>query len=545
MRSKALLSLAVSVVSVLVATLLWVSNQPTRAGTAGIEGSVLQSGNHQPPPPPPPPPGVLGGPLAGLNTFFTDTFNRGYFDFNIKWDPIRGLGPVFTQPACFNCHGGGSDVITNCVFNPPGVGCVDGGSSTLLGVRYGKWNSDGTFNYLDGSGTFPENEGGPTQHVQSVSQFKTLPGCSLMTIAASPVGAKESGTTVTVTTTLTHDFEVGQTVQISRVGIAGYNGTFTILSIPSSPTFTYTDGTSGLAASGGGTANNMPAEVVPADVTVVGPLRSPQLFGLGLIDSIPESTILANSGVDKGMGITGVANMVPDQNGDLHAGRFGQKATVPNLLMFTAEAFNNEIGMTNAFFPVQHLPSGQSFPAACANDLNDPEDVDGNNFLEAYQFNELLAPVAPQQSNDQTTAGKVVFENIGCNLCHIETMTTGPNIKLATDLNGGLTGVVAPLSNVPVNLYSDLLLHEMGPALSGGIPFEPQQLGQATLTEWRTAPLWGLSTRIAVGLLHNNRTTDLNTAILAHGGEATQVIDSYKRLSSTDLSNLLAFLNSL
>ena len=365
-----------------------------------------------------------------------------------------------------------------------------------------------------------------------------------MDIGPSPTGATEQGSTVTITTTADHGFDAGQTVQISRVGVTGYNGQFTILQIPSAITFQYTD-SSGLAASGGGTANNMPPEVTPADATVVTELRSPELYGLGLIDSIPESTILANSGVYKGLGITGVANMVPDQNGDIHAGRFGQKAFIPNLLMFTALAFNNEVGMTNAYFPVQHLPSGKPFPPACANDTNNPEDVNGEDFLEAYQFNELLAPVAPLSSTTQTIAGKTVFENISCNLCHIESMTTGANITLVTDLEGGTTEVVGPLSNVQANLYSDLLLHDMGSADEGGIPFQPEQQGQATLTEWRTAPLWGLHTRIALGLMHDNKALDLSSAILDHGGEAAQVITLYQGLSPTDHDNLLAFLGSL
>jgi hypothetical protein len=534
MKPKILVSLTAVLALGSVVALLFVSSQQIHAGT-----------NNQPPPPPPPPVGTLGGPLAGLPSSVSQLFNAGYYEFNVKWDPIRGLGPVFTRATCFTCHGGGNNVITQCMFNPPGVACVDGGSSTILGTRYGKWNPDGTFNYLDGSGTYPENEGGPTLHAQSVSQFGTLPYCSERTIAGAPTGATESGTTVTITTTAPHQFSAGQNAQVLSVPVSGYNGTFSILTVPTSTTFTYTALQSGLVASGGGNASNMPQEVVPADATVVDGLRSTELYGLGLIDAIPESTILQNSGVNKGMGITGVANMVPDQNGNIHAGRFGQKANVPNLLMFTAFAFNNELGITNAYFPVQHLPSGQNYPSRCAPDTSNPEDVNGLDFLQDYQFNELLAPVAPGKSTSQTLAGKAVFENIGCNLCHIESMTTGPNIQLATDLNGGLTEVVGPLSNVTAYLYSDLLLHEMGTGLTGGIPFQPEQLGQATLTRWRTAPLWGLSTRLALGLMHNNKATDLNTAILDHGGEATQVVTAYQGLSSTDQANLFAFLSSL
>src|SRR5271170_1401499 len=104
-----------------------------------------------PPPPPPPTVGEFGGPLAGLNSTITNLFNGGYGTFVIKWDPIRGLGPVSTQTGCFTCHGAGVDVLTGTA----------GDTSTVAGTRYGKFNTDGTFNYLDGTGTFPENEGGP------------------------------------------------------------------------------------------------------------------------------------------------------------------------------------------------------------------------------------------------------------------------------------------------------------------------------------------------------------------------------------------------
>jgi hypothetical protein len=455
---------------------------------------------------------------------------------------------VFTGAACFNCHGGGDNVITQCEFNPPGVACVAGGSSVLLGTRFGKWNGDGTFNYLDGTGTFPENEGGPVLHFQSVSEFGATPGCNQMTVAAAPAGASESGNTVTITTTSPHGFAAGQRAQLANVGSAtgAYNGIFTILAVPTSNTFTYTDSVSGLAPSGGGIAENNPVEVVPADAAVVNKLRSPELYGLGLIDSILESTIQANQTAqcaNKGTtGICGVTNMVPDQNGNVHIGRFGQKDNVPNLLMFTANAFNNELGITNAYFPVKHLPQGLPYPAACAPDQNNPNDVSGDNMLEVYQFNELLAPVIP---NNPNPAGKKVFENTGCNICHTESMTTGPNIKLLLSLSGTLSGVVAPLSNATANLYSDMLLHDMGPGLSGGIPFQPDMQGQATLTQWRTAPLWGLSTRLQIGFLHDNRTTDLNAAILDHGGEASKVIETYKGLLPNDKSNLIAFLSSL
>ena len=497
------------------------------------------------PPPPPPTVGEFGGPLAGLTSTQTGLFTGGYGLFAIKWDPIRGLGPVSTQTGCFTCHGAGVDILTGTA----------GDTGPLTGTRYGKWNSDNTFNYLDGNGTFPENEGGPTVHGISNAAFGTLPGCNIMNIASSN-GATESGTTVTITTTAAHKFAVGQNAMILGVGVSGYNGTFPIVSIPSTTTFTYTATASGLADSGGGTAQNLPHEVVPADATVVSTVRSPNLFGLGFVDNIPDSAILANVGNPGNQyGISGIANMVPDENGTIRPGKFGQKLNVVSLFQFISQAEFNELGITTAagpfgtaaqFNPNEHLPQGLPYPSACQSDTNSPQDVSQTNMIKMMQFEELLAPLPPQPPTSATEAGATVFINIGCSVCHMESFTTKANVTLNQTL-GRQTGVIAALSNVTFNPYSDFLLHNMGSGDSGGIPFQPNNTGQASLTQWRTAPLWGLSNTLTKsgGLMHDNASTTISAAILRHGGEAAPVIANYQALDSTDSSNLLAFLNSL
>ena len=498
-----------------------------------------------PPPPPPPTVGQFGGPLAGLTSTQTGFFNGGYNLFAIKWDPIRGLGPVSTRTGCFTCHGAGTDVLTGTA----------GDTSNVTGTRYGKWNPDNTFNYLDGNGTFPENEGGPVLHGISNSTFQTLPACNQMKIATSPSGATESGTTVTITTTASHLFSVGQMAQIQNVGVSGYNGTFAITKIPSSTTFTYTATTSGLAASCGCTAQNLPHEAVPADATVVSQVRSTQLFGLGLVDNIPDSAILANVGISKPFGITGIANMVPDENGTSRPGKFGQKLSEVSLFQFNAHAEFNELGITtnNVYFgipsqfnPNEHLPQGLPYPSACQPDNNAPQDVSQTNMIKMSQFIALLAPIPPQPPNSQTQAGLTVFNNIGCSVCHIVNFTTRSNVTLNQTL-GRQTQVINSLSNVTFTPYSDFLLHDMGSGDSGGIPFQPNMTGQATLTMWRTALLWGLSNILtkSKGLMHDNTSTSIDAAIRRHGGEAATVLSNYENLNSTDSSNLLAFLNSL
>ena len=98
-----------------------------------------------PPPPPPPTVGMFGGPLPGLSQSIGNLFSGGYGTYVIKWDPIRGLGPVSTRAGCFTCHGAGTDVLTGTA----------GDTSNITGTRFGKFNTDGTFNYLNGNGTNP------------------------------------------------------------------------------------------------------------------------------------------------------------------------------------------------------------------------------------------------------------------------------------------------------------------------------------------------------------------------------------------------------
>ena len=284
-------------------------------------------------------------------------------------------------------------------------------------------------------------------------------------------------------------------------------------------------------------------------------VRSPQLFGLGLVDNIPDSAILANVGVSKKYGITGIANMVADENGTIRPGRFGQKMDAVTLFQFIANAEFNELGITTAsgpygtasqFNPNEHLPQGQAYPTACQPDTHSPQDTSQLNMIKMSQFESLLAPIPPQPPTSQTTAGEAVFNSIGCNVCHMESFTTQQNVTLKTT-TGTKTAVIPSLSNVTFNPYSDFLLHDMGSGDSGGIPFQPHGTGQATLTMWRTSPLWGLSNILAKsgGLMHDNTSTSIDAAIRRHGGEAATVVGNYTALDSTDSANLLAFLGSL
>lgn len=278
-------------------------------------------------------------------------------------------------------------------------------------------------------------------------------------------------------------------------------------------------------------------EVIPADATVISTRIPPALFGAGLLDSVPDSAILANA-VPQGNGIQGSANVVPDQNGRLRVGRFGRKAQFATLLQITGEAFQHDLGVTNPVSPNEDLPQGNPIPANCQQALTQPNDPVGGETISIFNFLLFLAPNTPAPLSASALAGLQTFESIGCVKCHIQSYTTDSNIQVPTNFSGGLSGPIAALSNQAIFPYSDLLLHDMGPGLADGMP-----MGQATGSQWRTTPLWGVSKRTTY--LHDGRATNLTSAILAHGGEASAVIVNFQTLSTNDQANLLAFLSSL
>jgi CxxC motif-containing protein (DUF1111 family) len=262
---------------------------------------------------------------------------------------------------------------------------------------------------------------------------------------------------------------------------------------------------------------NLKGEVVPAEATVVSLRNSTPLFGAGLMEAIPEATILVNASSNGGR-----PNYVfnPD-TGRTELGRFGWKAQVATLHQFAGDAYLNEMGITNPSFPHENLPQGQPMPPGC-DTVADPED-DGSGVTAFTNFMRFLAPAPRRPVTDQVQQGENVFSTIGCASCHVPTMMTGPN-------------PVAARSNKPVNLFSDLLLHDIG--TGDGI-----EQGLAKGSEFRTAPLWGLSRRDR--FMHDGRSKGIEEAILRHGGKAQNAVNGFGGLSPFDRDALLAFLGSL
>jgi CxxC motif-containing protein (DUF1111 family) len=264
------------------------------------------------------------------------------------------------------------------------------------------------------------------------------------------------------------------------------------------------------------------------------------VFGAGLIENLTDTTILnnlnSNSTTKRNFGISGRVN----RNGnDGRISKFGWKAQNPSLLVFSGEAYNVEMGITNEAFPIERDETPSCQFATTPNDVT--PSVGAISAIENFaNFQRFLAPATPVTSFSNVSAtsiarGKQTFSNIGCALCHTPQLKTSANLA------------VKALRNQNVNLYSDVALHQMGPGLADDI-----LQGGARGDEFRTAPLWGVGQRVF--FLHDGRTNDLDDAIQAHasGGnskfgpsEANAVINNYNRLSTGDQQDLLNFLRSL
>jgi CxxC motif-containing protein (DUF1111 family) len=224
----------------------------------------------------------------------------------------------------------------------------------------------------------------------------------------------------------------------------------------------------------------------------------------------------------------------PNRNGnDGTIARFGWKGQNISLLLFSGEAYNVEMGITSELFQSERDQTPECQFADVPNDVQNFAPQTPLEAVTAIQnfanFQRFLAPPAPAPQTDSTRRGRVLFEMVGCALCHTPTLRTSAR------------AVPAALRNQPVHLFSDLMLHDMGDELADGVP-----QGQAGPREFRTAPLWGLGQRIF--FLHDGRTTDLAAAIQAHrsnGSEANRVVDNYNRQSEREKQDVLNFLRSL
>jgi CxxC motif-containing protein (DUF1111 family) len=261
----------------------------------------------------------------------------------------------------------------------------------------------------------------------------------------------------------------------------------------------------------------------------------PANSGLGFLDYVSDATILeyADPTDVNGDGISGVPNWIDIpwyvtvrqdavSQGGKYICRFGKKAAAYDLTHQTANAYNQDMGITSNYNPLD----------VYTNEVLDPEVTNQKVIDLVFYLRTLKAPVQRNQNDAQVQQGKTLFSQINCASCHRPSMTTGYS-------------PIAPLSYKEFFPYTDLLLHDMGSGLDDGYTE-----GSAKTYEWRTPPLWGLGlSKNSQGgsyfLLHDGRAHSIEEAILMHGGEAAGSRTLYQNLSESNKSALLKFLESL
>jgi len=273
-----------------------------------------------------------------------------------------------------------------------------------------------------------------------------------------------------------------------------------------------------------------PYTTIPGTV-LISPRIAPPVFGLGLLEAVPDAHILANADPydSNGDGISGKINVVWDPaSASLRNGKFGWKCESPTALHQAAAAAHDDMGLTSPMFPEEHC-AGQD---NCTDGLQTETDVDDETIdLFAFYFQSLAVPARRNSDNEQVQRGEALFYEIKCDACHVSSLQTS-------------VYAIAALSDQTIYPYTDLLLHDMGEGLSDNRP-----TFLASGSEWRTAPLWGIGLTQVVnpkaGFLHDGRASTLEEAILWHGGEGEISKEKFRGLPKSDRDALVAFLRSL
>lgn len=277
-----------------------------------------------------------------------------------------------------------------------------------------------------------------------------------------------------------------------------------------------------------------------SDGAILSPRVAPQMIGLGLLEAIPAADILANADPDdlNDDGISGRPNIVWSVEYDQPTlGRFGLKAGNPTVMQQSAGAFAGDIGISNPLFPAG---SGEctSNQVQCQNAIHGDNDARGTEIdadgmdLVAFYSRNLGVPARRNVDDPKVLRGKEVFYNTGCTSCHTPSFVT----HRLEDQPEQSFQLIWP--------YTDMLLHDMGPALADNRPE-----ARATGLEWRTPPLWGIGLTGRVSghtyFLHDGRARSLLEAVLWHGGEAQTQRDAVVAMTPEDREALLMFLESL
>lgn len=270
------------------------------------------------------------------------------------------------------------------------------------------------------------------------------------------------------------------------------------------------------------------------------------IAGDGFVEALPDSAF-TNVQASQPSSLRGTIIRVPvlEASGVTRIGRFGWKNQHASLLSFASDAYLNEMGITNPLNPTENTSNGRDVtflntqngvpaiqdPAT----QSDPFGADVGGFTRFMRSLKVPPRDTVLAATSDARAGATLFSQIGCNICHVPTLTTAPT---GTSFNGGQFIVPAALGSMNIHPYGDFMLHDVGTG-----DFIVQNGGIGTLTLMRTAPLWGMRTRNR--LMHDGENILRNDAILRHTNQAEPVIQNYIYLSTNQKNQIITFLNSL
>lgn len=285
------------------------------------------------------------------------------------------------------------------------------------------------------------------------------------------------------------------------------------------------------------------------DATMTSLRVAPQLVGLGLLEAVPDETLLSIAERQADQGVSGRPNYVWDVENERRVmGRLGWKANQPSVRQQVAAAFMGDIGATTYLFQQENCPAAQEkcldTPSAascggqggCGGNAFRPE-VNPSRLTNISLYLRTLAVPARRNLDDpQVKQGEKLFSQAQCSTCHIPELKTAPAGQLPHD--------IAAAADVTIHAYTDMLLHDMGPDLADGRPdFE------ASGSEWRTPPLWGIGLLETVNghsdLLHDGRARNVTEAVLWHGGEAQASRESFRNMTAAERRALVKFVESI
>jgi CxxC motif-containing protein (DUF1111 family) len=261
--------------------------------------------------------------------------------------------------------------------------------------------------------------------------------------------------------------------------------------------------------------------------------------GDGFVECIDSNTLVAISN-NQPSGQRGTVIQVPvlESGGATRVGRFGWKNQNASLLSFSADAYLNEMGITNRLLDTENTSNGNVVQGGPFDGKGDPSGVGEDDENDIDEFAEFMrAQKAPPRGpiNANVTAGQTTFTQIGCAVCHVATITTAP---AGTVINAGAFTCPTSLGDKNIHPFGDFLLHNVG--TGDGIV---QNGGQGTRNQLRTAPLWGIGARTR--FMHDGASVTVTDAINRHGGQATTARTNFQNLSATSQANVLAFIFSL